>query len=55
MKLIDKKEFGKVVLYKEFKTFVVHIAALETLLAKITIYFSQRAQIAALKQDEALI
>ena len=33
----------------------MHVAALEARLAEITILFSQKAQIAALKQDKALI
>lgn len=37
----------------EFKTFVIYIAALKAPLARILIYFLRKAQIAALKQDQA--
>ena len=40
---------------EEFETFVVHVAALEALLAGMTIHPSRAAQIAALKQDKAPI
>lgn len=52
IKFIDKKEFIKAELNKELKTFVVYVVALKTLLSKIIIYFSQKAQITALKQNE---
>ena len=54
VEFIDKKEFAKA-LDKESKTFVEHVAALEALpkSAKMTVYLSQAAQIAALKQDKA--
>ena len=54
--LIDKKEFAKGVLDEEFKTFVVHVALLEILSrsTKMKMHPSQAAQIATLKQDEAL-
>ena len=57
MELIDKNEFAKAALDKESETFVVHVAALEALLgsAKKTIHPTRVAQIAVLKQDEALI
>ena len=55
VELIDKKEFAKTVLDEESETFVVHIAALEALLAGIAIHFLQAAQILALIQDKALI
>ena len=54
VKLIDKKEFAKTALDKEFKLFVIHIAGLEALLARMMIHFLQQASIAALKQNEAL-
>lgn len=46
VELIDKKKFAKVVLYKNSKILVVHIAAWETI--DIAIYLSQVTQIAAL-------
>ena len=41
---------------EEYKTFIVHVAALKALLelAEMMIHPSQAAQIAALKRDEAL-
>ena len=53
VELIDNKKFAKTASDEEFKTFVVHIAALEALLAGITIHFSQKAQISAIIQDGA--
>lgn len=43
------KEFIKVILDKESKTFVVHIANLEALLSEMTIHSLQETWIAALK------
>lgn len=37
---IDKKKFAKAVLNKESKTFMIYVAALQTLLIGITICFS---------------
>ena len=51
VELIDKKKFAKVALDEESETFVVHVAALKTPLAGMTIYSSQKAQISALIQD----
>ena len=48
IKLIDKKEFAKPALDEESETFVVHLAALEALLAGMAIYPSREAQILAL-------
>ena len=48
VKLINKNEFAKAVLDKESETFVVHVAALEALLARMAIHFSQKARILAL-------
>ncbi len=45
VKLIDKREFAKAVLDENSKTFVVHVATLESM----TIHPSQVAQIAALQ------
>lgn len=45
VKLIDNREFAKVVLDKNFKTFVVYVAAPE---AEISIYLLQAPQIVAL-------
>ena len=52
---IDKKEFTKAALNGEPETFVINIAALKASPRSIgmTIYPSQVAQIAALKQNEA--
>ena len=53
---INNKEFAKAVLDEKSETFVIYIVALEVLprLAEMTMHPSQAAQIAALKQDEAL-
>ena len=48
VELIDKKEFAKAALDEESETFVVHVAAFEALLAKMTILSLQKAQISAL-------
>ena len=53
VELIDKKDFAKAELDKASKTFVMHVTALETLLAMIAIYSSWKAQISALIQDKA--
>ena len=39
---------------KESEIFVMHVAALEALLAEMIIHPTQKAQIAALKQDKVL-
>ena len=49
---INKKEFAKAALDEESETFVVHVTALEALLAEIAIHLSQEAQIFALIQDK---
>ena len=54
VELIDKEEFIKTALDKNFETFVMHVATLEVPLLGMTIHPLQKAQIAALKQDEAL-
>ena len=56
IELINKKEFAKATLDKESETFVIHIAILEAspVLPDMTMHHSRAAQIAALKQDEAL-
>lgn len=54
IKSINKKKFAKIVLNKESKTFVVHIAALKVLLTRIFIYSSLKPQIAFLNQKKAL-
>lgn len=48
VELINKNKFAKAALYEDFKIFVVHIAALEALLASMIIYPSQTTQIAIL-------
>lgn len=48
VELIDKKKFAKTVLDKESETFVMHVTALETPLAGMTIHPSQETQIAVL-------
>ena len=53
VELIDKKEFAKAALDEESETFVLHIAALEALLAGMAIHLSRTAQILALIQDKA--
>ena len=53
VELIDKKEFAKAALDEESETFVMHVAALEALLAGIAIPLSRKAQISALIRDEA--
>lgn len=55
IKLIDKKKFAKVALYKELKMFVMQIAALEMFLARLIIYFSQKTQVATLQQNKIFI
>lgn len=52
VELIHKKEFARAALDEEFKTFVVHVAALGASLVGMTIHPLQTAQIAALKQNE---
>lgn len=42
IKIIDKKKFAKVILNKDFKTFVIHVATLEAPLARMTIHLSQK-------------
>lgn len=42
---INKKNFAKTALYKESKTFIIHIAALKTLVVEITTRFSKTTQI----------
>ena len=54
VELMNKKEFVKAALDKNSETFVVHIATLEAPLSRMTIHFLREAQIAALKQNEAL-
>ena len=53
VKLINKKKFAKAALDEEFETFVVYVAALEALLAGMTIHLSRKALISALIQNEA--
>ena len=53
VEFIDKKEFAKAALDEEFKTFVMHVAALEAPLAGMAIYPSREAQILALILDAA--
>ena len=48
VELIDKKEFAKTSLDEKSETFVVHIAALKALLARMAIHPLQEAQISAL-------
>lgn len=55
MELINKKEFVKAALNKNSETFVVYIAALKTLLAKMSIYHIQKTQIVILQYNKALI
>ena len=43
VKLIDKRKFAKATLVSEFKTFLVHIIALEALLIGTMIHFLQEA------------
>lgn len=43
VKLINKKKFAKGALNEESEIFIVHVAALEAALAKITIYSTQKA------------
>lgn len=38
IELIDKKDFAKVALNEDFKTFVIHVVAMEALLIGMTIY-----------------
>lgn len=45
MEQIDKKLSAKVILYKAFKTFIVHILASQALLAEISIYALKTALI----------
>lgn len=51
MELIDKRKFAKAALDKNFKTFVVHIAALEA--PETIIHPFQKVQIALLQADKA--
>ena len=51
--MINKKKFVKTALDEKSETFVIYVATLEASLSGMTIYLSQEAQIAALKQDEA--
>lgn len=56
VKLIDKYEFAKVVLDKNFKTFVIYIAILEAPgPIKMTVHPSQAFLLAALQQNKAPI
>lgn len=48
VEFIDQKKLAKAALDKNFKTFVIHIAALEALLGIILIYLDKKAQIASL-------
>lgn len=60
IKINDKKEFAKATLNANSKTFVMYIADLKVLLAKMTIYLSQAGlitnvdsiQLVALQQNE---
>ena len=45
---MNKKEFAKTALDEEFETFVLHVAALESSLAGMTIYPLREAQLSAL-------
>lgn len=54
IELIDKKEFAKAALDKNFKAFVVHIEA-PSKLAEIAIYFFNVAQVALLQADKVSI
>lgn len=45
VELINKKKFVKIALDKNFKTFIMYIATLETLLAKILTYIDRKAEI----------
>lgn len=54
MELINKTEFGKMLLHNNFKIFVMHVAALEALFIGIIIYPLQKVQIATLKQNTAI-
>ena len=49
VELINKKKFAKIALDKDFKTFMVYVLTLETLLARIKIHFLKEAQVAFLK------
>ena len=53
---MNRKEFAKVALDKELKTFVVHVAALKALLgsAEMMIHPMQAALITTLKPEKAL-
>ena len=48
VELINKKEFAKALLGEESKTFVLHVAALDALLAGMAIYLLQKGQISGL-------
>lgn len=52
IKLINKKKFTKVVLYKNSETYIIYMIALNIL--KATIYLSCAAQMALLYWDKAL-
>lgn len=52
VELINKREFAKAVLDKNFETFVIYMVALE---AESSIYSLQTTQIAALQSDKAHI
>ena len=53
LELINKKKYTKAALDEEFKTFVMHIAALEAPLVGMAIHPSQKAQILTLIQNKA--
>lgn len=42
---MNRKNFAKIVLNENFKTFIIYIKTLKFLLIKMIIQFSQRAQI----------
>ena len=48
IELLDKKEFAKAALDEKSETFVLHVAAMEALLAGMAIHFLQTAQILTL-------
>ena len=53
VELINKKEFAKAALDAKSETFIMHIAALEALLARMFIHPLREAQIAVLNQKKA--
>lgn len=52
MKLIDKYEFAKAALDKNFETFIVHVAALEVPKLAMVIHSFRASLLAALKQNK---